>query len=290
MPRPVDPTGRTMSSGGTWSAGENNVDPNLEAPQATQFSLGAERQFGGVYSIGLLGIYKETTNGIGWEFLDDAVYTVEPFTDPFVGNVYPTWEISEFPTTRKGNGPGYTANGFIDDYDGTYWAAIVTFNRRFADWWSMQASYTYSESTGTNPRALSQTQNNPLYGSKEGSHPNQWFNVNDHNMQGDRPNMFRVQANFELPWQLRASTAINLQSGQAYSRQVRAPYNTTAGRQDYFVGDYDLRLDFQSLIDFSIGKDWGILGDTVLKTDLQFFNLLNDGRHHAVADEPPGRG
>ena len=73
----------------------NNVDPGLEAPQAIQFSLGAEQQFKNVYSIGILGIYKQTSNQIGWEFLDDAVYTIEPFTDPATGTVYPTWEIED---------------------------------------------------------------------------------------------------------------------------------------------------------------------------------------------------
>ncbi len=261
-----------------FSAGANNVDPDLKAPRAVQYSLGAEKQFKNVYSIGVLGIYKQTSDGIGWEFLNDGVFMIEPFTDPFTGTVYPTWEIEDdgFPTVRKGNKPGYTAAGFIDDYDSTFWAAILTFNRRFADWWSMQASYTYSESTGTNPRAMSQYQNNPLYGSKEGSHPNQWFNTNDHNLQGDRPHMFRVQANFQLPWKMRVATAINLQNGRPYSRLVRAPYNTTAGRQDYFIADYSLRHGFQNMVDFSIGKDWTFARGGVLKTDLQFFNLLNN--------------
>ena len=259
-----------------WSAGANNVDPNLEAPKAVQFSIGAERQFKNVYSIGFLGVYKETSNQIGWEFLNDAVYEVAPTVDPVTGNVYPTWEIEEYPTTRKGNGPGYTAAGHLDDYSGKYWATILTFNRRFADWWSMQASYTYSESTGINPRAMSQYQNNPLYGSKEGSHPNQWFNVNPHNQQGDRPQMLRVQANFQLPWDLRVATSVNLQDGRPYSRQIRGDYGTTAGRQDYFVADYNLRHGFQNLVDFSIGKDWNFPGGGRLKTDLQFFNLLNN--------------
>ena len=259
-----------------WSAGLNNVDPDLKPPKSMQVSLGAEKQFKNIYSIGVLGIYKETSNQIGWEFLNDAVYEVVPFEDPVTGNVYPTWEISEYPTTRKGNKPGYTADGFLDDYWGKYWAVMLTFDRRFADWWSMQASYTYSESTGTNPRALSQWQNNPMYGSKEGSHPNQWFNVNPHNQQGDRPHAFRVQANFQLPWKLRAATAVNLQDGRPYSRQIRGDYGTAVGRQDYFAADYSFRHPFQSLIDFSIGKDWSIGGNGTLKTDLQFFNLLNN--------------
>ena len=259
-----------------WSAGLNNVDPDLKPPKSMQVSLGAEKQFKNIYSIGVLGIYKETSNQIGWEFLNDAVYEVVPFEDPVTGNVYPTWEISEYPTTRKGNKPGYTADGFLDDYWGKYWAVMLTFDRRFADWWSMQASYTYSESTGTNPRALSQWQNNPMYGSKEGSHPNQWFNVNPHNQQGDRPHAFRVQANFQLPWKLRAATAVNLQDGRPYARQIRGDWDTSVGRQDYFAADYSFRHPFQSLVDFSIGKDWAIPGNGRLKTDLQFFNLLNN--------------
>ena len=37
----------------------------------------------------------------------------------------------------------------------------------------------------------------------------------------------------------------------------------------------DRRFDFQSLIDFSFGKRWRLPGNLILKTDLQFFNLLN---------------
>ena len=88
--------------------------------------------------------------------------------------------------------------------------------------------------------------------------------------------MFRVQANFQLPWKMRVATAINLQNGRPYSRLVRAPYNTTAGRQDYFIADYSLRHGFQNMVDFSIGKDWTFARGGVLKTDLQFFNLLNN--------------
>ena len=35
------------------------------------------------------------------------------------------------------------------------------------------------------------------------------------------------------------------------------------------------RFDFQNLIDFAIGKRWQLSGRFILKTDLQFFNLLN---------------
>ena len=273
------PTGPFDELAWTFNAGANNVDPNLKPPKTYQYSLGFERQLGTKYSVGVLGVYKDTSNQIGWEFLNDGVYEDLPYTDPFNGRQYTLLNPVDdgFPTVRKGNRPGYTAAGYLDDYWAQYWGVVLTFNRRFTDWWGMQASYTYSESTGLNPRALSQYQNNPLYGSKEGSGPNQWFNVDGAKQQGDRPNMFRVQANFELPWNMHANTAINLQDGRPYSRQNRvSELNTQASRQNYFVGDYSLRHPFQSLIDFSIGKRFVLPGNGLLKLDLQFFNLLNN--------------
>jgi outer membrane receptor protein involved in Fe transport len=258
----------------TFSAGGNNVDPDLEAPKTLQYALGFERQIGDKYSVGLMGVYKDTTGMIGWEFLDDGVYDALPFTDPFTGETYTLLDPIVFPTVRKGNRPGHTAAGFLDDYWNEYWGVVLTVNRRFSDWWGMQASYTYSDSTGLNPRALDQWQNNPLYGSREGSSPNQWFNVDGAVQTGDRPHMFRVQANFELPWNLHASTNVNLQSGRPYFTQVRAPHGTNAGRQDYFTSE-QFRHPFQSLIDFSIGKRFPV-GEGEFKVDLQFFNLLND--------------
>ncbi len=84
-----------------------------------------------------------------------------------------------------------------------------------------------------------------------------------------------MQANFELPWKLRATTNVNLQSGRPFFRQLRGPYDTSASRQDFFVAASD-RHPFQSLVDFSIGRRFELPGDGKLKLDLQFFNLLND--------------
>jgi hypothetical protein len=257
-----------------FSAGENNVDPGLDPPRTYQYSLGVEHEFAEVYSVGLMGVYKDTSNMIGWEFLDDGVYDTIEFTDPFNGRTYTLLDPVVFPTTRKGNRPGYTGAGFLGDYWQEYWALVATLNRRFTDWWDMQASYTYSESEGLNPRSLSQWQNNPLYGSKEGSHPNQWINTDGLRQTGDRPHMFRVQANFHLPWEMRANTSINIQSGRPYYRQIRAPYATQASSQDYFIAE-SFRHPTQNLIDVGVGKTFP-LGAVDLKLDLQLFNLLNE--------------
>jgi hypothetical protein len=258
-----------------WSAGENNVDPNLEPPKTWQYALGFEHEFQNIYSVGVMGVYKDSSNSIGWEFLDDGVYSTFEFTDPGTGRTYTLRDYEVFPTTRKGNGPGYTSAGYFPDYWQEYWALVTTFSRRFSNRWDMRANYTYQNSEGLNPRALSQWQNNPLYGSKEGSHPNQWFNVDGEVQSGNRPHMFRVQSNVALPWDVVLSGALNIQSGRPYFRQIRAPYDTQAARQDYFVAE-QLRHPTQTLIDLSIGKRFSLPGDGEFKVDLQLFNLLND--------------
>jgi len=262
-----------------WSPFITEVDPDLVAPRTLQYSLGFERQFRGVFSYGAMVVFKDSTNGIGWEILDDGAYEPFEWTDPFSGSTYTLLDPTEFPTIRKGNGPGFTVEGNLNSYWAEYTGLILTFNRRFADWWSLQSSYTYSKSEGLNPRALSNYQNNPMYGSKEGSHPNQWLNSSSgQNLLGDRPHMLRVLANFQLPWKLRFSSVVNLQSGRPYTRQARVNYNNISSRQTNFIAepasDY-LRFDFQNLIDFAIGRDWAIPGNWTLKTDLQVFNLLN---------------
>ena len=143
--------------------------PNLKAPRTLQYSLGFEQGFGGNYSFGVTGLYKDTKDLIGWEIMDDGVYEEVPFTDPFTGNEYTLYDPIVFPTVRKGNTPGFTVDPNADGYWQKYWALILTFNRRFADFWSMSASYTYSESTGLIAAYLSQYQSNPLYGSSLGS-------------------------------------------------------------------------------------------------------------------------
>jgi outer membrane receptor protein involved in Fe transport len=262
----------------SWDAGASSVDPNLEAPRTLQYSLGFEQEFRNHYSFGAMVVYKDTTNNIGWQILDDGVFEDLPFTDPYNGREYITWDAvdGQFATAIKGNMPGYTSAGFLDDYWAEYKGLVLTFNRRFTDWWGLQASYTYSESIGMNPRPWSQYQNNPMYGNKRGSNPNQYFNVDGATLVGDRPNMFRVLANFELPWNMHASTNINLQDGRPYYRMISAPYAVDRSVQDRFVADNSLRHDFQYLVDFVIGKRFSIPGNGRLNLDLRIFNLLNN--------------
>jgi hypothetical protein len=258
-----------------WTAGRNIVDPDLDAPRSLQYALGFERQIRRNCAVGVMAIYKDTSDLIGWEILDDGLYQEIPFTDPITGRKYTLLDPIEFPTTRKGNQPGATVDPAVDEYWQEYWGVIFTFDRRFADWWALKASYTRSESKGLIPSFLSQLQFDPFHGAREGSDPNSFLNAEEQLLQGDRSHMFRVQAKFELPWNLHVDTVVNLQSGRPYSRQVLLP---TTGRPPGIMepaGDSQ-RHPFQSLIDFGIGKRITLPGGGVLKLDLQVLNILNE--------------
>ena len=128
---------------------------------------------------------------------------------------------------------------------------------------------------------LDDTQFNPPYGNRDGSDPNNFINGADQFLQGDRRNMFRVLATFNLPWELIATTSVNLQDGRPYSQQAiaRGVLNQGSVRFITIPASDSQRYPFQSLIDFSIGKRWNIAGDGTLKTDIQVFNLLNDNAY-----------
>jgi len=266
---------------GVWFSDEltTTVDPDLRAPRTLQYSLGFEREFRDVYSFGAQIVYKDSKDGIGWQILNDGVYETFDWTDPFTGQQYTLLDPVVFPTIRKGNGPGFTVEGDLENYWAEYKGLVLTFNRRFTDWWGLQASYTYSDSNGLSPSALTGGQWGVTLNSKRGSHPNQWLNLADGQQRmTDRPHMFRVQANWQLPWNIHASTVVNLQNGRPYTRQARVFYNNISFQQTKFIvgtAGGPRRFEFQNLIDFAIGKRWQLPGRFILKTDLQFFNLLN---------------
>jgi hypothetical protein len=259
----------------TWSpGGDVSVDPDLKAPRTLQYSIGFEHAIGNNYSFGVTGLYKDTKDLVAWEIMDDGVYVDLPWTDPFTGDEYILKDPIVDPTVRKGNVPGDTVDPDADQYWQEYWALILTFERRFTDFWSMQANYTYSKSTGLIAAYMSQWQSNPLYGSRTGSDPNSFLNANGQRLQGDRPHMFRVQANFQLPAQFRLNTLINLQSGRPYARRAILP---TAGNPAGVVegaGDAG-RHGFQYLWDIGFGKSFNLGSNVRLELDLQLLNALN---------------
>jgi hypothetical protein len=89
--------------------------------------------------------------------------------------------------------------------------------------------------------------------------------------------MFRVQANFELPWDMHFNTNINLQSGRPYSRQINV-FGLGQGVSTVIMepASDSQRHDFQSIVDFAFGKRFNLPGNGVFKATIQVFNLFNN--------------
>lgn len=267
----------------------------LRIPQTTQYSIGLEQEMGRDMSIGAQYVYKSGENLIGWH-IEGGTWEPVPYTDPHTGNQFTLLKRITSPLISKGNGPGFTAAGEIDQYWQKYSGFVLTFKKRFSDNWSLQASYTYSKSWGLIPRMLSQVQFNPFYGSTEGSNPNNYINA-EQRLQADRPHMFRVQGSWALPANFNLGAMVNMQSGRAHNRQITVSGGiigagtqvimSPAGENDpcgcvptnpnsTTYEDSTGRLPFNTMVDLSLGWSARLGGSARFLIDAQIFNLFND--------------
>ncbi len=272
------------------------VDPDLRAPETDQLTLGYEHQIGAHYTLGIQAIYKDSKNLIGWEILGDGELESVPWTNPFTGEVVQLASILVQPSTRKGNGPG---PGSLAPpgarYEQEYKGAFVHFARRYADGWSLRASYTWSDSEGFLPRPLSQSQGAPFYTASEGRDPNHWINAQQA-LQNEREHVFQLQGTFELPWKLVGTAVYSFLDGKPFSRQVRVGAGSSSsplaqGTQEVIAlpAGSEQRLPSQSVLDLSLGRRF-FVGSAELKLDVQLLNTFNEDAHDAweTLEVPPG--
>jgi hypothetical protein len=259
-------------------AAEDLLDPDVDNPHTWQYSLAIDQQLGNDCAIGLQLVKKATKDMIGWEIMDDGVFEPFTYTDWMTGETLTLVDTIGQPTRRKGNGPGPGSLAPDESYHIDYQGAILTFRKRYTDGWSMMASYTYSKTEGINPRPHgngSLGQGLPGFTTDSGSDPNDWANAK-HLLQGDRKHMFRVQTNVDLPWDLRASAILNIQSGRPYSRlaQVVAPSGGALTVTVAPASDAQ-RMPSQTIFDIGLSKSFSILNGEVT-FGVQILNLFNE--------------
>ncbi|HSE40422.1 MAG TPA: TonB-dependent receptor, partial [Acidobacteriota bacterium] len=260
------------------------VAQNIDPPRALNYSIGYEQQFGETVAAGIQYVYKDTEDMIGWN-VTGGVYEPFLFVDPFTGTEYTLFKIVERPTITKGNDPGDLcerlpqASACADrmDYWQTYHGVLLTFEKRFSNNWALNASYTWSKSEGLSARPLTQTQNNPAYGSTDSSDlVNHFLNATGR-LQGDRPHMFRLQSVFqELPLGLNASVLADFSSGRSHVRQIRTPSIGGEGQgRTVIILERDFRLNPIESIDVTVGKRFNFGQDMYVRVDGTIYNILN---------------
>jgi len=276
------------------SVNDVNLNPNIDPPRALQYSVGYDHQIGDSIALGAQYVYKDTKDLVGWQILGGS-WTPVDFVDPVTGTHYTLLNKDQDnpPILQKGNSPGDfcdhivgggTASMCADAAKGyfqKYHALLLTFEKRFSGNWGLNASYTWSRSTGLIPRMLSQTQFNPFYSGRDGSDPNNFTNA-DGRLQGDRPHMFRVQGVFfKLPADLQASVSADFSSGRHHVRQFQVPLDQGLTR---VILERDLRLSTFKVIDVTIGKRINIGDQVQIRLEGTIFNLLNSNNELSLAD------
>jgi hypothetical protein len=221
----------------TWKVVERDLDaplvqPGLKGPRTEEYTLGVEHQVGEHYSVGAQLVFKDTSNMIGWQILDDGVYDPFQWTDPDTGETFTLYDVLESPTIWKGNSTGPGANGgdrnYSQDYQGVFltfkkrysngWdlGVFLTFKKRYSNGWDLMASYTYSEAKGLNTRPLVDPrggQGSAFWASRAESDPNVWLNA-EGLLAGDRTHALRVSSNVDLGKRFRLGGVLNIQSGR----------------------------------------------------------------------------
>lgn len=269
--------------------GISAFDPNTQPPRTLQYALGYDHQLSNSTAFGVQYVYKDTKDLIGFE-INGGSWSTVPFTDPITGQQYELLNQLEEPALQKGNFVGDFCNHIVGGGTGSmcnqdlhyfnkYHGLVFTFTKKFSNNWAMNASYTWSRSTGLSPRPLSEIQFNPFYGSTREGDPNAYINANGR-LQGDRPNMFRIQGVWNnLPLGLNASANVDLSSGKPYTRQVNlvdADFNSLLN-QGYKVAimQRDLRFPAFKVVDLTIGRRFALGKGAIAQLNGTIYNLLN---------------
>lgn len=264
---------------------QNVVNPDIKPPRTLQYALGYEQQIKEDMAFGLQYVYKDTTDMIGWN-ITGGLWEPFQYTDPWTGNSYTMLNEIEAPLLRKGNSAGDFCNFIVGggsasmcdqnlNYFQKYHGAIFTFTKKFSNNWALEGSYTWSHSYGLNPRALEQTQFNPFYGSTRGSDPNSWINAYG-NLQGNRPNMIRLQGFWHnLPWGINLAANVDFSNGRPYTRQLRPSGSLFNQSRPRIIMQRNFEHPWFHVIDLTIGKRFELGNNVQVNLNGTIYNVLN---------------
>jgi len=173
----------------------------------------------------------------------------------------------DYPETWQTNPEGYGQK-----FDGF----ILTFDKKYSQKWMMNASLTWSHSTGLNMVAKSTGQHVlTSYAGNFGVDPNDLINA-EGDLQHDKRWVIKFAGGFTLPWDIFFGAYFTYQTGRPRPALVRVS-DLNQGRQeilanprgeDRYPSFYTLNLRAQ--------KTFSLKGSWKLKVMLDLFNATND--------------
>ncbi|NOR53932.1 MAG: TonB-dependent receptor plug domain-containing protein, partial [Candidatus Aminicenantes bacterium] len=242
------------------------MDPDIKNPYSEQLFIGLERELIPDFSVGAMYIRKTEGNSLGWEGRNtayeqvqrvssdnDQTYTVFNRTGP-----YP----EQWQTNPEGYGQKY--NGLI-----------LTFDKKYSKNWMMNASITWSRSTGLNMRSHSTSQHNlTSYAGDFGVDPNDLINA-EGDLQHDKRWVIKFTGGYNFPLDIFLGAYFTYQTGRPRPAQVRV--NLDQGRREILAEPRgDERYPSFYTLNLRAQKTFTLKGSWKLKVMLDVFNATND--------------
>lgn len=249
---------------------DNRVDPDLQAARQSSIDFGTEYEFGNGYVFGARYVHKQVDRAIE----DVGIFDAQGNENFFIAN--PGFGIVAQPFF-----PGFAATPKAErKYD----AIEISVNKRFANNYFYNASYTYSRLFG-NYSGLSSSDEN----GRSSPNVNRFFdlpflgfdadgNPDNGRLATDRPHIFKLNAGYNKVWSGSNTTEFKGffigQSGTPISTRV-----SFYGANTFLNGRGDLgRTERFTQTDFAVSHKYRFGRDSrfTLAMDLDVLNLFNE--------------
>ncbi|MGB3861491.1 MAG: TonB-dependent receptor [Candidatus Aminicenantaceae bacterium] len=243
------------------------MDPNIKNPYSEQLFIGLERELITDFSLGAMYMRKTEGNSIGWEGRNTEYEQVQRVS-PDNGQSYTVFNrTGPYPETWQTNPEGYGQK---------YNAFILSLDKRYSRNWMMNASLTWSHSTGLNMVAQSTSQHVlTSYAGNFGVDPNDLINA-DGDLQHDKRWVVKFSGGYNLPWDIFFAAYFTYQAGLPRPALVRVS-DLEQGRQEILAEPRgERRYPSFYTLNLRAQKTFALKGSWKLKVMLDLFNATND--------------
>jgi hypothetical protein len=243
---------------------QNTIDPNLKPVQTGELTFGMDHELNSKMSVGVRYVHK---------WLDRTIEDVGVLVAG-VGEVFfianPGFGVAEHILPE----PAPVLPKAQRDYDGVEFRLI----KRFADRWSLNASYTWSRLFGNYGGLASSDENGRNSPNVDRYFDGEYlmFDKSGNPVYGllptDRPHYFKVQATYDLPWGTNVGLFTQVMSGGPKSTII----NLLGYSPTFINGRGDLgRLPTTSVTDLSVNHEFKVMASHRVGLLLNVDNLFN---------------
>jgi len=278
-----------------------NVDPDIKHPRVDEWMVGFERAITADMRFQATGVFRENKNLIDSVF-PDARWTPVTLTNDLTGEPLTAYGWAN-PNQSEGNGlltnpKGFQYRGPSGEVLGTanpfrkYRGLILALNKRYANRWQANISYTLAKAEGTSDNTSGENDAS----SRVWENPSLALVNREGNLRNDRRHDFRVNGTVLLPVIDVGLNAI----WRSYSGRTWTPYHqftnsqlpfppSSTGRRVNLEPRGTSRMPAQHTLDLRLDKQFRLTQRDRISVYMQFDNLFNNDTILDFQDRSPSR-